>query len=262
MTFININDNTLNFNIEGNGFPVVLIHGFSDDLNYWNFLSNELKKHFTVITLDLRGHGKTPLGDKPITIELLGDDVYKLLEKLYIDKCHVIGFSLGGNVALELALNHPKTVKTLILISSYAQADDNLKECFKGFNKELKKSFKNYFDEIIPYILPEDLCESNKEEFEKIIETKEKTCKLDDLRQVLHAGKNFNRINELSKINCRTLIIASEDDELTLCDLSKKMHEQIPNSQLELLDYVKHNVFIGENIPKLNKLILEFLRNK
>ena len=82
MTFININDNTLNFNIEGNGFPVVLIHGFSDDLNYWNFISNELKKYFTVITLDLRGHGKTPLGDKPITIELLGDDVYKLLEKL------------------------------------------------------------------------------------------------------------------------------------------------------------------------------------
>lgn len=262
MTFININDINLNFNIEGTGFPVVLLHGLSDDLNYWNFITDELKKYFTVITLDLRGHGKTPLGDKPISIELLSDDVFKLLEKLYIEKCHIIGFSLGGNVALELTLNHPKTVKSLVLISSYAKADDNLKECFKKLNKSLKKSFKDYYNEILPYVLPEDIIECNKEKLSNTLKEKEKTCNLNDIRQAIHAGKNFNRSSELSKIKCKSLIIASQDDTLTSCDLSKEMEENIPNSKLELLNYVKHNVFIGENIPKLNKLIIDFLRNQ
>ena len=102
MTFIEVNDNRINFKIEGHEFPVVLIHGFSDDLYFWEYIAENLKKYFTVIRMDLRGHGKTPIGDKPIDNRLLAHDITELLKKLYIEKCHVIGFSLGGSIALEL----------------------------------------------------------------------------------------------------------------------------------------------------------------
>lgn len=103
------------------------------------FFTKELEKYFTVIRIDLRGHGKTPIGDKEITMELLSDDIYQLLKTLYIEKYSVVGFSLGGSLAIDLTLNHPKLVKSLVLISTYAKADDNTKQHFKSFNKNLKK---------------------------------------------------------------------------------------------------------------------------
>ncbi|MDL2270356.1 alpha/beta hydrolase [Methanobrevibacter sp. OttesenSCG-928-I08] len=255
----NIDHLKMNYKIEGKGFPIVLIHGLSDDLNYWNVISSKIKNNFKIISLDLRGHGKTDIGETPISIPLFTEDVYNLLDYLNISKCHVIGFSLGGNVAIELALTHPNLVTSLVLISTYVKADKNLKKCFIDLKNALKKGPEEYIDTIMPYVLPKDIIALNKNELDNIKREKSEIFDCENLIKAIEAGETFNREESLENIKCKTLIITSKNDDLTSPELSYNLYEKIPNSKLEILDYGKHNVFIDKNIDYLNGLILEFL---
>lgn len=261
MTFIEVNDNRINFKIEGHGFPVVLIHGFSDDLYFWEYIAENLKKYFTVIRMDLRGHGKTPIGDKPIDNRLLAHDITELLKKLYIEKCHVIGFSLGGSIALEIALKNPKLVKSLVLLSTFASANEHIVAKFKELNKALKKSYETFFDMIIPYVLPEDIIEENIDKLNRTKEIKAEHANTEDLRRVLYGAVQYDELNNIKRINCKTLIIAAKEDPIVPYENSVKISEKINNSTLVLEDYVKHDILIKENREHVLNEILEFLRN-
>lgn len=261
MTFIEVNDNRMNFEVEGHGFPVVLIHGFSDDLHYWDYIAKNLKKYFTVIRMDLRGHGKTPIGDKEVNNHLLARDIAELLKRLYIEKCHVIGFSLGGSVALDLALQNPKLVKSLVLLSTFAKADEHIVAKFKELNKALKKSYETFFETILPYVLPEDIIEANRDRLNKTMEIKAAHADTNDLRRVLYGAVQYDELNKLQRINCKTLIIAANEDTLVPCEHSIKMSEKMNLSEVVLYDYVKHDVLIRENSENVLNEILRFLRH-
>ena len=105
--------------LEGNGKTLVFIHGLSDNLLYWEFLANNLKHSHQVLRIDLRGHGKSELGNEEITIDTYTEDLNSLLEKLNISKVNLIGFSLGGAVALDFAIKYPKKVDSLVLMSTF-----------------------------------------------------------------------------------------------------------------------------------------------
>ena len=261
MTFIEINNIKLHFKIEGEGFPILLIHGFSDDLMYWNSMANMLKNYFTVIRFDLRGHGKTEIGSEPINIDLYARDAVELLKRLHIKKCHIIGFSAGGSVGLNIAMKNPKLVKSLVLISTYASTNDYIKSKYKELNKALKQSYGAYYDIMIPYVLPQDIINENADILNQIKEFKIETESTENLRRILHGLKEYDELSNLNKINCKTLIIASKEDELVPYENSVAMSERINKSELVLLDYVKHNVFIENRIKEIMDIILKFLRN-
>ncbi|MDR0900124.1 MAG: alpha/beta hydrolase, partial [Methanobrevibacter sp.] len=184
-----INQLKMNYKVEGKGFPIILIHGLSDDLNYWNFISPKIKNQFQIISLDLRGHGKTKIGKSPLSIPLLTKDIYNLLNYLNITKCHIIGFSLGGNIAIELALTHPNLVASLILISTYGKPDENLNKCFLKFKNVLKNGVEEYIDTIMPYVLPKEIIDSNKKALEDIKLEKTKILNCDNLIKTIEAGE-------------------------------------------------------------------------
>lgn len=249
-----INNIELNYKVKGEGFPIILIHGFSDDLNYWENL-DELSKYFKLVSLDLRGHGKTEFGSEEISIGLMSDDVYKLAKNLNIDKCHVIGFSLGGNVAIDLTLNHPDLVSKLILISSFAKCDENTRKCFNDFSCSLDENLDAYRRTILPHVLPEELIPEELEEIDRPVD-------IESLKKILEMSKEYDELDEINQIKAETLIISSKEDTLTKVSLAHQMHDAIKNSKIVLLDYYKHNPFIGENIKKLNELIRDFLRDE
>lgn len=252
MTFIELDDNKINFKIEGKGTPVLLIHGFSDNLNYWNYIAENLKRYFTVIRIDLRGHGKTPIGNKKINNHQLGKDITALLEKLYIEKCHIIGYSLGGSIALDIAINNPKLVKSLTLLSTFAKADENTLNIFKKLDKALKTSYDTFFEMIIPYVLPKDYTTVKKVNEPKNIE---------DLRKILKGARKFDELENLKRINCKTLVMAGREDNIVYPKNSEEICKRINRSELVLYDDVKHDLLIKENREKVLNKILEFLRN-
>ena len=96
-----MNNVDLHYTVEGSGETVVFVHGLSDNLTYWEFLASNLRHDYQVVRTDLRGHGQTELGDDEISIGTYVEDLHDLLIDLNIDKINLIGFSMGGTVALE-----------------------------------------------------------------------------------------------------------------------------------------------------------------
>lgn len=106
---------THNYIDEGDGFPLILLHGNGEDLNYFEHQMKPLAEHFRVIALDTRGHGKSPRGEAPFSIRQFADDLLAFMDRLGIQKAHLLGFSDGGNIAMVFALAHPDRVGKLIL---------------------------------------------------------------------------------------------------------------------------------------------------
>jgi pimeloyl-ACP methyl ester carboxylesterase len=100
---------------KGKGFPLILLHGNGEDCSYFEHQIEPFARHFHVIAIDTRGHGKTPRGDAPFTIRQFADDLLAFMNEHSIAKAHILGFSDGGNIAMVFALTHPERVGKLIL---------------------------------------------------------------------------------------------------------------------------------------------------
>lgn len=110
------------YEIHGAGEPLLLLHGGLGSIEMFEPGLPTLAESRRVIAVDLHGHGRTPLGDRKIDLPDMGDDMAVLLEKLGFGQVDVLGYSLGGGVALRLAVQHPSRVRRLVLVSAgYAQ---------------------------------------------------------------------------------------------------------------------------------------------
>ena len=100
---------------QGEGFPLILLHGNGEDLSYFEHQMEPFAKHFRVIAIDTRGHGQTPRGNAPFTIRQFAEDLLGFMDQHRIEKAHILGFSDGGNIAMVFAMAHPERVEKLIL---------------------------------------------------------------------------------------------------------------------------------------------------
>ncbi len=102
----------------GRGEPLILIHGLADDHRAWRRAIPDLVLGHRVLMYDLRGHGETSLGKPDGTLTQLGADLASLMEAIGVDKADVAGFSLGGTIAMRMAIDHPEKVERLVLVAT------------------------------------------------------------------------------------------------------------------------------------------------
>lgn len=106
----------LNFEKKGNGKEtLVLLHGFMENLSIWNDMESHLSKDFTLLKIDLPGHGKSEILSEVHTMELMADEVKKVVDHENLDKIHLLGHSMGGYTSLAFAEKFPQNLKTLKL---------------------------------------------------------------------------------------------------------------------------------------------------
>ncbi len=108
-------DVQLNFIEQGQGQPMVLLHGNGEDSSYFVHQIAHFSKSYRVIAIDTRGHGQSPRGERPFAIKQFAEDLKDFLDARNITKAVILGFSDGGNIALEFALKYPERVEKLIL---------------------------------------------------------------------------------------------------------------------------------------------------
>ena len=104
--------------IYGTGEPLLLLHGGMFHIEMFGPNLTKLAQSRQVIGVDLQGHGRTPLGDREISLVDIGNDMAGVLKKLGYDKADVLGYSMGGGVALQFAIQHPEMVRRLVLVST------------------------------------------------------------------------------------------------------------------------------------------------
>jgi len=138
-----VNGLKMYYEVHGSGDPVVLLHGaFMTITNNWTGWIGELSKTRKVIAVEMQGHGRTADIPRDITSENLADDVAALLDHLKIPRADLIGYSMGGAVAMQCAIRHPDKVRKVVVISSRFRRDGAVKEGVDALAKLTADAFK------------------------------------------------------------------------------------------------------------------------
>ena len=129
MARLELNGVNYYYELRGKGEPLLLLHGGLRSIDMFGPNLQILGEHRQLIAVDMQGHGRSTLGDRPISLLDMGDDMAALVQKLGYERVDVLGYSMGGSVAFRLAVQHPKVVRRLVLASAgFAQ---------KGFYPEM-----------------------------------------------------------------------------------------------------------------------------
>ena len=115
---IEVNGVNYYYEVRGEGEPLLILHGGLGSIDMFAPLLPIFSENRQVIGVDLQGHGRTTLGDRPILLSDIGDDVAAILKRLGYAQVDVLGYSMGGGVALRLAAQHPELVRRLVIASS------------------------------------------------------------------------------------------------------------------------------------------------
>jgi pimeloyl-ACP methyl ester carboxylesterase len=138
-----VNGLKMYYEVHGSGDPVVLLHGaFMTITNNWTGWIGELSKTRKVIAVELQGHGRTADIDRDISSANLADDVAALLDHLKVPRADVIGYSMGGGVAMQCAIRHPEKVRKVVSISSVFRRDGRVKEALDALPQLTAEAFK------------------------------------------------------------------------------------------------------------------------
>ncbi len=121
--YASVNGIDLYYETHGSGRPLVLLHGGLGSGEMFGPVLPSFTDHHQVILVDLQGHGRTADIDRPIDVRLMADDVAALIEHLGLDDVDLVGYSLGGGVALQTAIRHPERVRRLVAASANVRRD-------------------------------------------------------------------------------------------------------------------------------------------
>ena len=266
--FIEVDEMNVHYRDEGEGFPIVLIHGTAASLHTWDAWTDELKKTNRVIRMDLPAFGITgPNKNADYSLKAYTNFIHTFLFKLGLERFHIVGNSLGGNIAWNYAADHPDMVEKLILVDASGLPT----------NKQPPAIFKMaktpVLSSLFLYVTPKFLIKKN---IEEVYEDDSKIT--EDLitryhKMALRAGNrkafidraktDFKldasvNLDKLKSIQTPTLLIWGAKDNWIPLDNGKRMDSIMVNSQLKVLENSGH-VPMEENPIESLKLMNEFL---
>jgi pimeloyl-ACP methyl ester carboxylesterase len=240
--------------------PVVLVHAFANDHALWRPQREALGDRYRFITPDLRGFGASMrTAGEVVSMDRYADDIVALLDELKVDRAVVGGISLGGYVALSVALRYPDRVSGLVLANTRAGADN---PDWAAFREALVKDIEgrgalavveNYGDKPFRSGCPRDIMD----EVRKMIMRQPATGLVSGTRGM---SQRPDRIGELSRITAPTLIIAGGEDQYIPVDDARVMHRGIAGSRLVELPHGGHLSNI-DSTPEFNAALASFLES-
>ncbi len=202
-------DIILHYREKGNKEPFILLHGNGDNGSYFKNQIDYFSGRYRMIAPDTRGHGKSPRGTAPFTIEQFADDLFDFTEGLEIPKAVILGFSDGANIAMKFAIKYPDKVKALILNGG------NLNT--KGVKRTVQ----------IPIEIGYKTA--------RLFASKSPDAKKNAEMLGLMVNEPNISLHELSKITAPTLVICGSNDMIKESH-TRKIAENIPNAKLSVIE--------------------------
>jgi 3-oxoadipate enol-lactonase len=252
------------YEMRGKGHPLLLISGLNSDSASWAGVCGKLAKHFRVIAFDNRGSGRSDTPKKKYSIREMADDVIGLLDRLQMKKCHVIGHSMGGYIAQELAICYPERVGKLILETTAPVSSTRNNMLFNDFLKRLEKDHDNEASiRLWAYWLFSPKTFERKDYIETFIKYASAYPYLqsaEGFQSQIDAIASFNACARIKNIKSKTLIITGSDDMLIYPAESMKLAKGIKGSVSEEIKDTGHCVHV-ENPDAFISKVLQFLMN-
>jgi 3-oxoadipate enol-lactonase len=247
----------IHYKVEGSGAPLVLIGGFDSPLQTWQRQVAYFKKYFKVITFDARGTGRSSKPGGPYSVQVMAEDVIGLLDTLKIEKASILGVSLGGLVAQEIAIRFPERVSKLVLGSTFASISKT-----SGPTPEMVRiitlPFYRMLDGMAGLMLNRS---SYRLALLPVAYVKNRMANRAAILGKREAAYHFDSSSRLSGIRVSTLVLTGSADRVILPSSSEVIKNLIPGSKVVMIEGGSHLFFI-EKAGLFNRAVLDFLLDR
>ena len=246
MSIAKINDIECYYEVHGEGQPLLLIGGLASDSQTWLLVLRALKKRYKVIIFDNRGVGRTKDPGEAFDVALMAKDAAGLLDHLKIKNADILGHSMGGFIAQDIAITHPERVNKLILANTAAAISDRVKifiEDLLGIYRS-DGQYEFFIREFMKWLFtPEFL--SNKEkvsQFMQYVLAYPYRQSPEDFKRQFQACIKFHSTDRLKKIKAETLILSGGQDRIVSQAETDLLESKIPNTVTNRLEKAAHSV--------------------
>lgn len=228
----------------GRGEPLILVHGLADDHRAWRRTLPDLLLRHRVLMYDLRGHGQTTLGLPDGTLRQLGADLVALMDASGIDRAAIAGFSLGGTIAMRVAIDHPERVGALALVATSSRVGRSASDWYRQ-RVEMVERNDPHLRDTLDQDTADVYAESPDELEEGLLIRRQSTA---DPRGYGNACAAMAALNaspldpELDRITAPTLIIASDLDKHCPPKAAEIIAAGIKASRLEVIPGAGHPI--------------------
>ena len=257
MPTLRVNGIDLNYEIHGQGRPLLLIHGLGSSCRDWEKQLTVFSRYYQVITFDLRGHGQTEKPPGPYSMSLFAKDAAELVKALGISPAHVIGISLGGMITFQLALDHPELVMSVVIVNAGTEV----------VARTLKDHWQVFFRFAIVYLLgmrkmgevlskrlfPLDEQAGLREIFVKRWGENDTRAYLETLRAIV----GWSVTEHVHTINVPTLVVTADHDYTPVSE-KELFVAKMPLAELAVVQNSRHATPV-DSPEEFNQIVLEFL---
>jgi 3-oxoadipate enol-lactonase len=255
-----VNNTGIYYEVTGQGEPLLFVHGLASSSRSWKKQVPFFSQKYRVITFDIRGHGRSDKPMEPYSIKSFATDAVELLRTLGISAVHVVGFSMGGMVAFQLAVDAPELVRSLVAVNCCPEGSmrtfNSGVECFRQllwlpFNDIWHKKPNNGGE---PELANLDLDEEKV--YQSVIQrmaVKNKLAYASAFRAIIR----WSVVNRLNDIKCPTLMITSDEDFVPV-SIKEGYASKIPYAELVVINNSRHAA-PRERTEEFNNILLEFI---
>lgn len=261
MPYVMVDGKRIHYRQQGDGPPLVLLHGLGNNSESFRHQLDGLSDQFTVIAWDAPGYGKSDDPDQELhDFEEFAKILKKFVEKLQIEPCYLLGHSMGSTISLAFYRLYPNAVKALILADATRggaakDGDDNRRKLEKRLRDIETRSPKEIAKERVKSLLAPNASAQVRKEAERIYSS----IRPMGYRSVSYALYHADQTEVLKMITVPTLVICGELDQITPVSESEMIHRGIRKSELVLIPHTGHLCY-QENPKTFNHHVRSFLR--
>jgi pimeloyl-ACP methyl ester carboxylesterase len=263
MPRIRAGDIMLNYDQQGSGEPLVLIPYLAADYTCYTFQVADYSKHFTCISVDLRGTGESDKPGGAYSTEMFADDVAALMQAIDVQKAHITGLSLGAATGMWLAAKYPERVKSLSLHSGCPRSDPYIRTVLQGWQvmaRALNSVPETIIQSIFPWCFTPELYAQKPDYIQALSEFVRGRPEqpVDAFIRQSDAVISHDADAQLAKIHAPTQITFGRYDVITSTRFADRLKNGIRRSELHIFEDCSHAP-LYENVPAFNETTLAFL---
>jgi 3-oxoadipate enol-lactonase len=239
-----INGVQIAYELRGAGLPIVMIHGAQGDQTMFTRMASDFAGSYRVLTFDQRGSGLSEKPDMPYSIAMLADDTAALMDHLAIATAHIIGVSMGGMIAQEFALRHPRKVRSVVLGCTTPGGPNAIRlnvDASSGAYSTRPMTAEERGKALAEAAFSKGYLAQHPEIIASMIEMR-RGRPIDTVAfpHRMKAAVEHNTYDRLAEIRCPTLVITGKDDALISWENSRILSERIKGAEEVILEPAGH----------------------
>jgi len=263
MPRVEVNGIGLDYEIRGQGEPLLMIHGLGHSVHSWFAQLPYLSQRFRAVVYDCRGVGASDKPDLPYDIADDAGDAVGLLDALGIERAHLLGVSRGGYIAQEIAIRHPERVARLALLVTHAGGPEYLAATKPLWDEILDVrglTAEQIFRKAAQFSTAPEFFETRRETVEAIVAARMASVQpASAFRRQFESAAAFDARERIGRIEAPCLVVAGEKDRIVPLRFVQALASGIPGARLEIVRDAAHLVHV-EKADLVNRTVVDFLK--